>query len=299
MSPKDLLQRFIFEKAPIRGQFVHLQESYQTIVNQHPYPEPLKRLLGEALCVASLLSGIIKFKGRLTVQFRGEGKLKLLLAQCNNEFELRGLAKWEGENITYEELIQSFHEGVLVIMLDSGVNTSRYQGVVSWQGNSLAQAIEGYFKDSEQLATKIWLAVNDTSAAGFLLQVLPGSDNDNTATEEQIINPQWQHVAELTSNLYTDDMLNVDYQSLLNKLYPNEEIRVFPSTPIKFNCSCSRKRGEDAIMLLGKDEIDEELKSKQVIVVTCDFCNKEYVFDKIDVAKLFEAKDRPMDTHLH
>src|SRR5207244_419684 len=113
----------------------------------------------------------------LTVQFRGKGKLKLLLAQCDSEFQIRGLAKWEGE-LTYNDLMDSFNHGVLVIMLDSGPHKSRYQGIVSWRGNSLVESIEGYFRDSEQLSTKIWLTVNKRTAAGFLLQVIPGTEKE-------------------------------------------------------------------------------------------------------------------------
>src|SRR5580692_2373011 len=117
MKDNDSLQRFIFEQMPVRGEYIKLAHSYRTIINQHPYPPPIRKLLGEALCVAGLLSAIIKFDGRLTVQFRGKGKLKLLLAQCDNKFHMRGLVKWEGD-LPYEDLMESFNDGVLVIMLD-------------------------------------------------------------------------------------------------------------------------------------------------------------------------------------
>jgi molecular chaperone Hsp33 len=299
MLTKDTLQRFIFEKAPIRGEFIHLQESFQTIVNQHAYPPPIRKLLGEALCVAGLLSAIIKFKGRLTVQFRGKGRLKLLLAQCDDHFHLRGLVKWEGE-LSYEDLMDSFNDGVLVIMLDAGPTKSRYQGIVAWRGNSLAESIEGYFQHSEQLATKIWLTVDELSAVGFLLQVVPASGSDVIGIERDIIAPHWERITKLTSSLYPVDLLRVDCQSILRMLYPEEDIRLFPSVEMSFGCTCSRKRGSDAILLLGKDEAEAELKDKQSIVVTCDFCNKEYIFDRIDVAKIFESKDMPpSDIHLH
>lgn len=296
-SKNDLLQRFIFEKVPVRGEFIHLQQSFQTISKQHAYPPPIRQLLGEALCVAALLSAIIKFTGRLTVQFRGKGKLKLLLAQCDNHFDLRGLAKWEGE-LTYADLMDSFNQGVLMIMLDSGPN-KRYQGIVSWRGNSLVESIEGYFKDSEQLDTKIWLSVNEVSAVGFLLQVIPSKERVK-GIEDEIIFPHWEYITKLTANLNATDMIKLDYQTLLSKLYPNEEIRVFPAVPVSFNCTCSRKRGEDAIFILGREEAEAELKDKHSIVVTCDFCNKEYIFDRVDVAKIFEDRDKPpSQTTLH
>lgn len=298
MTDRDLLQRFIFENAPIRGEFIRLERCYQTIINQHQYPPSVRQLLGEALCVAGLLSAIIKFNGRLTVQFRGKGKLKLLLAQCDNHFHLRGLAKWDGD-LSYEDLMEAFNHGILVIMLDPGHIKGRYQGIVSWRGNSLAESIEGYFRESEQLPTRIWLAVNNVAAAGFLLQAIPAADKTNLNIEREINDPRWEYIINETEKLYSDDMLEKDYHALLNQLYADEELRVFPPVPVTFLCTCSRKRGEDAILLLGREEAEKELKNKQTIVVTCDFCNKEYVFDPIDIAKIFEDRERPPNTHLH
>lgn len=298
MSINDTLQRFIFENAPIRGEFIRLQSSFQTIVNQHNYPVAIKKLLGEALCVAGLLSAIIKFNGRLTVQFRGKGKLKLLLAQCDNQFRLRGLAKWDGD-LNYTDLMHAFNEGVLVIMLDAGANKSRYQGIVAWRGDSLVQSIEGYFQDSEQLATKLWLAVDEHSAAGLLLQVVPTHPTLRSEIDKEIIQPHWERITHLDNKLYPVDLLRMDYESILRMIYPDDEIRLFPSVELNFGCTCSRKRGADAILLLGKEEAEAELADKQSIVVTCDFCNQEYIFDRVDVMKLFEDHQSPPPTQLH
>lgn len=290
MTKKDTLQRFIFENAPVRGEYIRLEESFQAIINQHPYPEPVRKLLGQALCVAGLLSAIIKFEGRLTVQFRGKGNLKLLLAQCDNQLHIRGLAKWEGE-LSYADLMESFNQGVLVIMLDSGPG-HRYQGIVSWRGNSLVESIEGYFQDSEQLATKIWLTVNETSAAGLLLQIIPATDSDAL--------PQWERITRHTQSLQPDEMLSLEYQELLNQYYPDEEIRIFQPAQVEFKCTCSRERGENAIFIMGREEAEAELKNNHTIVVTCDFCNHEYVFDRADVTRIFESKgEPPSQTQLH
>lgn len=298
MTKTDGLHRFIFENLPIRGEMIRLHKTFQTILNQHPYPPSIRKLLGEALCVAGLLSAIIKFNGRLTVQFRGEGKLKLLIAQCDNDFHLRALAKWSGE-LSSDDLSESLHQGVLVILLDSDANNSHYQGIVSWRGHSLVESIEGYFKESEQLATKIWLAVNETEAAGFLLQVIPG-DTKETANDESITS-HWQHMINQTANITSDDLLTSDYQHLLQKLYSDQALRLFPEAPISFQCTCSRKRSADALLLLGREEAEAELNESQVIVVTCDFCNSEQIFDRVDVDKLFANKDNypPSHTQLH
>lgn len=291
---KDILQRFIFDKAPVRGEYIRLQASFKEIINQHPYPEPIRKLLGEALCVAGLLSAIIKFEGRLTVQFQGKGKLKLLLAQCDNQSHIRGLAQY-ADDMTDADLIESFKQGVLVIMLDSGPS-NRYQGIVAWRGQSLAESIEGYFQDSEQLATKIWLAVNEESAAGLLLQVIPAGKD----IEKAAIMPHWKRITELTQGIGANELLELSAENLLSERYPEEEIRIFPSVKVKFKCTCSKRRSEDAILILGLEEAKAELKNNHQMVVTCDFCNKEYNFDRVDVIKIFEDNDRPpSQTQLH
>lgn len=298
MANNDALIRFIFDNIPIRGEYIHLDDSFQTIIQQHAYPPPISRLLGEALAVAGLLSASIKFNGRLTVQFQGKGKLKFLLAQCNNQLQMRGLVKWEGE-LSYGELMDAFNDGVLVIMLDSNNQKNRYQGIVSWRGNSLAESIEGYFKESEQLATKLWLSVSDKSAVGLLLQAMPGA-SDAPAFENEIIGSHWSRMTGLAEQMQLDDLLTLDYAKLLTQLYPEDPIRVFPAMPVMFHCTCTRKRGEDAIYVLGKEEAEAELKDKQTIIVTCDFCNKEYVFDRVDVAEIFVGRQAPpSDSHLH
>lgn len=296
----DILHRFIFENDPVRGEYIKLQDSLHTILKQHDYPPAVARLLGEALTIAALLSAIIKFKGRLTVQFRGKGKLRLLLAQCDDQNQIRGLAKYDEGVTTYEELIAAFHDGVLVIMIDTGSNGQRYQGVVEWKGDSLAESIEHYFDRSEQLATKIKLAVNEEAAIGFLLQVVPMPDTTSIGIQNEIIMPSWQRISKLTEAADDSVLRVIDYPDLLTHLYPEETIRIFDGSPVTFHCGCTRKRGQDAIYVLGRVEAEEELRDKQTIVVTCDFCNQEYVFDRVDVEEIFRLHDQPPpDTHLH
>lgn len=302
MIENDVLRRFIFENAPVRGEYIRLHETFNTIVHQHDYPPLIKTLLGEALCVVGLLAAVIKFNGRLSVQFRGNGAIKFFLAQCDNQFNMRALAKWEGDIGSEAELVAALKQGTLAILLDSELHRNRYQGIVAWCGHSLAESIEGYFKNSEQLPTKLWLRVENGSAAGLLLQVVPAAEGSKAhiAMEKEITDPHWARLIAQAEKLHPKDMLELSYEDLLRKIYPLEDIRVFKELPVQFRCSCSRQRGEDAISLLGKEEAEEELKDKQVLDVTCDFCNTKYTFDKVDVAKIFAGKsDGPPDTHLH
>ncbi|MBA3660519.1 MAG: Hsp33 family molecular chaperone HslO [Gammaproteobacteria bacterium] len=295
MNNSDFIQRFLFETLPVRGEYIFLHQSYQTIIAQHEYPPAIKRLLGEALAISGMLSAIIKFEGRLTVQFQGKGPLKLLLAQSDHQFNLRGLAQWS-EDLTYEQLMQSLHEGILVVMVDPFKSQNRQQGVVEWRGNSLAESIEHYFRVSEQLPTTIHLAVDDQSAAGFLLQPIPGKRDKIILEEEEI---DAYHLKAQNLNLNPTSLLKGDLQTLLPSLFPEDELRIFDKHAVAFKCTCSRERSGEAIYILGRAEAEAELKDKQVITVTCDFCNQEFNFDRHDVEYIFISHEEPPNANLH
>jgi molecular chaperone Hsp33 len=237
---------------------------------------------GEALAVVCLLSALIKGKGRLTIQFRGKGKLKLLLAQCDHLFNLRGLVQYEDE-LSQNELWEAQQQGTLGIMIDSDLpNTSQYQGIVAWQGKTLSEAIEGYFAQSEQLPTRLWLAVDETSVAGLLLQMLPKEKEDSSTKND------WEHLTILANTVKPSELLNLPGATLLHRLYAEEDIRLFKPASVAFRCTCTLQRFENAILVLGQQEAEEELKGKDKLTVTCEFCNKEYIFDRVDVAEIFK-----------
>ena len=292
MTDKDLLHRFIFDNAPVRGGIVHLNQSYQEIMQQHQYPAPIRRLLGEALAAITLLSSIIKFKGRLTLQFRGKDKLKLFVAQCNQAFQLRALAQWDGE-LFQENMNEALTQGVLGIMMEPDVpGGKRYQGIVEWQGNSLAESLEGYFRQSEQLPTRIWLSANETTAVGLLLQVMPNE-------KPELFKSDWEHLTILTQTVTEDELLKLNHADLLNRLYVQEDVRLFESQPVSFHCDCSVQRSEQAVKLLGREEAEQELKEKQSLIVTCEFCSREFIFDRVDVGRIFKNGENPSSTQIH
>lgn len=286
MNNNDILQRFIFENASVRGEIVRLEESYRTIMQQHQYPPVIQQVLGEMLVAASLLSASIKFKGRITVQFQGKNKVRLLLAQSNHDLELRGLAQWQGE-LTPEELIADLKKGTLAITMDPETEGGQqYQGIVEWQGNSLAESLEGYFNQSEQVPTRLWFAVSQERAAGLMIQVMP---RESTRLGKMVGEQEsWEHLQYLTSTITPTELLELDNAKILHRLYVQEDVRLFPSRPVIFKCKCSVTRSESALRLLSINEVEEELREKQAIVVTCEFCNSEFQFDRVDVARIFK-----------
>jgi molecular chaperone Hsp33 len=287
MNNHDSIQNFLFENLPIRGEIVHLNASFQQIMEQHNYPPLIRRWLGEALVLIALLSTLIKFNGKLALQFQGKGKLKLLLVQCNNELHLRGLAQWDGE-LSEADILSSLKQGTIVITIDPENGKQRYQGIVAWQGETLSESIEGYFQNSEQLATRIWVAVDEKSASGFLLQRMPEQDE---LKRESLLDHDWEHINYLTATLTPHELSNLDTKTLLHRLYVEEDLRLFEPKPLIFRCTCSVQRGANAILTLGQKEAEEELEDKQQIVVKCEFCNHEYAYDRVDVATIFRKGD--------
>jgi len=297
MKYYDTVQNFLFEAFPIRGEIVHLNASFQQIMDQHQYPPLIRRWLGEALVLVSLLSTLIKFSGRLALQFQGKGKLKLLLVQCTQGLQLRGLAQWEGD-LSDGEILDSLRQGTIVITIDPDNAKQRYQGIVAWQGQTLSESIEGYFQNSEQLSTRIWVVVDGKSASGFLLQRMPLETNNQ---RESAVDHDWEHINYLTATTLTPhELTNLDNKTLLHRLYVEEDVRLFEAKSLVFQCSCSEKRGANAILTLGQKEAEEELLTKQQIVVKCEFCNHEYVYDRVDVAAIFyKGEDFASSKQIH
>jgi molecular chaperone Hsp33 len=177
-----------------------------------------------------------------------------------------------------------FGAAQLVITIDPEQSRERYQGIVEIKGENLAAALASYFAESEQLATRLWLAVDDKQAAGLLLQALPGTDEDPDA---------WQRAVHLASTLRDAELLQLSAQQLLHRLYHEEDIRLFESLPVSFRCSCSRERIETVLRSLGYDEVQSILRDEGVIGVDCEFCNQHYDFDTVDAERLFAAALTP------
>ncbi|MEE9342349.1 MAG: Hsp33 family molecular chaperone HslO [Gammaproteobacteria bacterium] len=274
---QDCLHRFIFEQTNIRGELVHLDETCQSIFENQDYPLPVQLLLGELLAAAALLSATIKISGSLHLQLQGDGPVSLLLVQAGADRALRGVAKWEGVNSDdgFNTLIKNAR---LSITIDPGEGGERYQGLVEVVGDSLAAALENYFQQSEQLKTRLWLAADEASAGGLLLQQLPGETDDLDA---------WSREAALSETVTNDELLTLPAMTLLHRLFHEENVRVFKAEAFRFYCACSRERIESVLRGLGAGEVHSIIKEQGAIDVQCEFCGKQYVFDTVDAQSLF------------
>ncbi|QJD29081.1 Hsp33 family molecular chaperone HslO [Methylococcus geothermalis] len=287
MKNSDSFQRFLFEDVGIRGELVRLDASWQAVLQRHPYPANVSRHLGQALAAVVLLSGTIKFKGALIVQIQSQGPLYTLVAQATHRQTIRGIAHWR-DPVPEGSLREVFGEGRLVLTLQND-GTEPYQGVVALEGKSLASALESYFSNSEQLATRLWLFADGQRAAGLFLQVLPAQ----IRAEDD-----WTRLVTLAETITEHEMLHLPFEDVLYRLYHEEKVRVFEAEPVVFRCTCSRQRIEAMLLALGKAEVEDILEEKGRIEVDCDFCNKRYQFDRVDIGALFsdEIKSAPSST---
>ncbi|KTD34297.1 heat shock protein 33, redox regulated chaperonin [Legionella moravica] len=279
MKESDTLQRFIFEHANIRGEIVHIEKTFQTIMNQRTYPPMVKNLLGEAIVSCLLLASSIKFEGGLSLQFQGDHRLPLLIVQCDHELNIRAFAKC-AEDLEIIDYATAFLQGQMVLTISQNNQTQVYQSMVPLQSTSMSENLMGYFAHSEQVATRVWLAVNNEMAAGMLLQLMPGQD---TLQREQF----WEYAVQLGQTVSEEELLILDNQTLLYRLYNETDLRIFESRSTRFQCRCTNEKMRQVITTLGKEDAEALLQEQGAIEINCDFCNQKYTFDSIDVALLF------------
>lgn len=281
MKESDSLQRFIFEHANIRGEIVHIKQTFQTIMNQRNYPPMVKNLLGEAIVSCLLIASSIKFEGSLSLQFQGDKRLPLLLVQCDHELNVRAFAQFV-EELEIIDYATAFLHGQMALTINQYNQTQAYQSSIPIQTTSMSDNLMAYFAQSEQVPTKVWLAVNEEMAAGMLLQLMPGQDSEQ---KEQF----WEFAVQLGQTVSEHELLNLDNETLLYRLYNETEIRIFETRSTQFRCKCNQEKMKQVIKILGEDESKELLKEQGEVAISCDFCNKKYSFDPIDITMLFRA----------
>lgn len=278
----DFLHRFQLENAGVRGALVRLDQSWQKILENGNYSEPLADLLGQTVAASALFTSAIKFDGRLSIHLRDSGSLKLLFADCTHDGLLRGIARWDGEQPQLP--IQIDPQARLAITIESASTDTRYQGLVMAEGTQLSVAFEGYFERSEQLPTRIVLAASGDRCGGIMLQKIASSGGITPADADG-----WNRAGHLLATLTPDELLNLPPEQILLRLFHEEGVRLQPAAPLAFRCTCSRERVEDMLRSLGRAESDATLAEQGSIEVTCEFCNRRYVLDEADVDTVFAS----------
>ncbi len=277
----DHKQRFLFPDSDIRGELVQLESSVARITEGHSYPLPVQGLIGEAVAAVALMASTLKFKGRLALQAQGKGPVSLLLAECTHDGNLRALARHsDGQDWSQGDIQTLIGEGTMVITI-TPEQGRQYQGIVPLSGDTLAECLQGYFQQSEQLPTRLWLASGNNRAAGLLLQRLP---NQLATTDGN--NQMWEHLDALASTLQMEELLNLDDQTILHRLFHDTPPQLPEAQPLQFGCTCSRDRNRNALVSLGNQELQQLLDEDGEVTLTCDFCLNQEHFDAVDLAEM-------------
>ncbi len=277
---RDSLQRFLLERTPVRGEIAHLDATWRAVLERRSYPAPLERLLGEMMAAAALLSATLKFEGSLIMQIQGSGPVQLLVVEATSDHTLRATAKWEGE-LAEGNVGALLGEGRFVISIVPSSGTQTYQGIVSLEGNSIAQVLQHYMAKSEQLETRLWLASNSHQAAGMLLQKLPTTPSEDVDA--------WNRATRLGETIKPEELLGLPAPEIIRRLYHQEDVRVFEPRPVAFRCSCSQDRVTSMLRMLGHDEVRSIVAERGNVEVDCEFCGRHYAFDAVDAEQVFAA----------
>lgn len=272
--------RFLFDDMPVRGLHMRVQEVWQHIVSRKHYPLAIRRALGELLAAGALLSSNLKIDGTLILQVQGQGILKMLVVEATSDNTLRAVARWdENANVADDaDLVHLLGEnGIFAITLQPKEG-EQWQGIVPLEGKNIAQMLMNYMERSEQLQTHIALAANDETVSGLLLQKLPEKELDEDA---------WQHVKTLAQTVDSSELLQLDAEHLLYRLYHETPPRIFPAEHLEFACTCSRGKVSDMLLMLGAEEVGKVIAEEGSVTINCDFCNERYTFDETDINTLF------------
>ena len=325
------LHKFIFDGLPVRGAIVRLTDAWQEILQRRAsnsesgaYPEAVRALLGEMTAAGVLMQSNIKFNGALVFQVMGDGPVKLAVSEVQSDLSLRAMASLTGDanlplagkQAPLADLVNVRGAGRCAVTLDPKdrrPGQQPYQGVVSLNSvnggrfERLSDALQFYMLQSEQLDTVIVLAANDQVAAGLMVQRMPvkGEANLAAATESsqsendaQGLNEEYNRIATLASSLTQDELLSLDVETILHRLFWEEKLLRFApqadEQAPRFACTCSRERVATMLNSLGAEEVESIIAERGNIEVGCDFCGTQYEFDAVDAARLFtEAGSQP------
>lgn len=318
----DSLQRFVLRAAPVRGELVSLDLTWSEVVMRHALPAAVRNQLGELAAAGLLLAATLKFDGKLILQIHGQGPVALFVVECDARGRFRATVKMrEGVDVedaaSFEDLANQHGQGRFVVTLDPGDGKGEpYQGIVPFEGGSIARALEGYMERSEQIPTRLWLAADEHRATGMLLQRLPDHGGKAEANDDgrtsgrpaagdaapsrpdiglyagEVDEDGWRRLGHLADTVRSEELLTLTGDELIRRLFWQETLEAFEQRPCRFECTCSRSKVGAMLKMLGRVEIDEVLAEQTVVTVNCDFCNQSYQFDAVDCAELFSS-DHP------
>jgi molecular chaperone Hsp33 len=282
----DLLQRFVFERARVRGELVRLDGAWREVRRRREYPEAVRGPLGELVAASVLLAATVKFQGgALVLQIQGGEPVDLLVVECQADLTLRAMARWDGglDRLGPSPALHTLASGGrCALTIDPGPGLVAYQGVVPLEGSTTSEVLERYMQRSEQIETLFVLAADAHRAAGLMLQRLPARGAWTPAHQGPDL---WSRASHLLRTLTRSDLLEREGQTILRRLFQGEDLRLFESLPVRFACRCSRARVAGVIRMIGAEEARGVIAERGRLDVTCDFCGQGYAFDRAETER--------------
>ena len=285
MDSEDFVRRFLFEDLDIRGALVRLGPAFRAMCHGRNYPPNVVQLMGEAAAVTVLVGSNLKQPGRLSVQLQGSGQVPLLLLECNEQLDIRGMA--QHKEVSPEAKLESLiGDGKLAITLQPEHAARPYQSLVPIDGKNMAEVFEHFLEQSEQAPAHLVLLADQDAAAGIFLQKLPKADQRDP--------DGWNRVLHLIQTITPQELRNLPIEQLLHKVFPEENIRLFGYHGVRYYCPKDWEKVCNMLRSLGQAEIEDILREHGEIVIHDDICNHEYRFSPEEALALFEDGSRTL-----
>lgn len=277
---------FQFDNHIAHGAFVVIDSGAAEMLDMRTYDPAVRGLVAETMAAMPLLATHTRFEGRINLQFQGERAIKLLVAQVTQRdgapLTVRAMAKAAPKiDGSYAELLS---DGILALMLEpADSDQPSRQAMVPIDGHSLSESLEGYFAQSEQLPTLIRLGATHDRVVGFMLQRLP---LEHTKATEEV----WEHLAILAGTLNADELLEAGPETIMRRLFANEDWHLQEAQPVNIACRCSREGISLLLLSLGREEVDKIVAEQGKVEIICEFCGRDYVYSRSDAVTLFVAE---------
>ncbi|MCH9637899.1 MAG: Hsp33 family molecular chaperone HslO [Betaproteobacteria bacterium] len=275
----NYIQRFLLDDLNIRGAIVHLDSVWQQMLQDRDYPMPVMEVLGEISAIALLMSNNLKQTGCLTIQLNGNGPVSMLVIDCNETLHLRAMAKCE-QHIEPLPVLDLLGNGQLVLTLNMPSMKESYQSIVSLDGNNIAGIFEHYFKQSEQLPSRLFITTSSDAVLGILLQKLPTADQQDP--------DGWTRAEALAATIFDQSLFERTAEEILTHLFLEETIRIFDAQTVQYGCHEDPAKIYALLRSLGREEVDSILQEFGEVVINDDICNREYRFDALMIDAVFK-----------
>ena len=277
----NTINRFLFKDLDIRGQHLSLDDTWQDMIQNRGYGASVRQLFGELSALAIFLANGIKHKGKLTLQIQGSGIVSLLLVEVTDDLKIRGMVRADGAIKEGDSLDTILGTGQIVATLYNAQTDHSFQSLVPRNSQGLIATFEDYFSQSEQLESRLWVSSTQDSLSAMLLQKMPKADQHDAEG--------WHRIGALSDTITESELISLDAESLLHRLFHEEDLQLFKAEWIDYKCEQNKERFEKIIYDLGEQDARSLLKEHGEIAIHNEICNEHLFFNKDDVDRIFNT----------